>query len=206
MGADTPITAECSRLLEQIRKRCPGVLPAAPLPAGTVAAAININADQAIRLFPAAASNAAGIDPFSTAAPPPAVKWVEGDRELLIYPAKVTARFAKGVIAVSIPVSSDQTGDAVVYVSFVVGLPEEPAGLIATTNSRPSGPAVVVDAWSNALVAFAWHVVLEVVANIAGAAGRDVDGARLVPVALAASPAGLSIVPMARHTFDRVRR
>jgi hypothetical protein len=205
MRADTPISAECARLLEQIRKVCPDVLPAAPLPSGTVAPAININADQAIKLFPAAASNAAGIDPFSPAASSPGVKWQEGDRELLIFPAKVTARFATGVIAVSIPVSTDQTGDAVVYVSFVVGNPKEPAGLIATTNARPSGPAVIVDAWSNSLVAFAWNVVLEVVANIAGAAGRDADGSRLVPIALAASPAGLSIVPMARHTFDRVR-
>lgn len=205
MAADTPITAECTRLLDLIRKQCPGVLPAAPLPAGSVATAIDVNADQALTLFSAAASSAAGIDPFSTAAAPPSVKWQEGDRELLVFPDKVTAKFANGVIAVSIPVSCDQTGDVIVYVSFVVGNPQQPAGLIATTSARPTGPAVIVDAWSGPLVAFAWHVVLEVVTNIAGAAGRDVDGSRLVPIALSASAAGLSIVPMARHPFDRAR-
>lgn len=202
---NTPIFAECERLLAFVRKQCPGLLPAAPLPAGTVAPAIDINADQAIRLFPAAAAIAAGIDQFSTAPAPGSVKWQEGDRDLLIDPSKVTARFANGVIAVTIPVSTDQTGDAAVFVSFVVGTPKQPSGLIATTGARPSGPAAIVDAWSKPLIAFAWHVVLEVAANLAGAAGRDVDGSRLVPIALAASPSGLSIVPMARHTFDRTR-
>jgi hypothetical protein len=203
--ATRQVTAECARLLDLIRKQCPGVLPASPLPAGTVAAAIDVTLDQALKLFPAGASSAAGIDPFSTAAAPPSVKWQEGDRELLIYPAKVTANFANGVIAVSIPVSCDQTGDTVVSVSFVVGSTQQPAGLIATTSARPTGPAVIVDAWNVPLIAFAWHVVLEVVTNIAGAAGRDVDGSQLVPIALSASPTGFSIVPMARHPFDRAR-
>jgi len=144
-------------------------------------------------------------DPFSTEPALALVKWQEGDRELVIYPSKVSARFANGVIAVTIAVSTDQTGDAAVFVSFVVGSPKQPAGLVATTSARPIGPAVIVDSWSKPLIAFAWHVVLEVVANLAGAAGRDVDGSRLVPIALAASPNGLSIVPMARHTFDRRR-
>jgi len=206
MSARTPITAECAKLLAQIKRICPGVLPPAPLAAGMVAPAINVTADQALKLFPAAASTAAGIDPFSSAAPPSAVKWKEGDRELLIFPSKVTASFAAGVIAVSIPVSSDQSGDATVHVSLVVGDPNQPAGLIAATDARPTGPPLIIDAWSGALIAFAWHIVLEIVTNIAGGAGRDVDGAPLVPVALAASSNGLSIVPMARHPFDRARK
>lgn len=205
MAAVTPISAECTRLLEQIRKQCPGVLPASPLPAGTVAPAIDVNVDQAMPLFPAAAAIAAGIDPLSTAPAPASVKWQEGDHELLIYPSKVTARVTDGLIAVTIPVSCDQTGDTTVFVTFAVGSAKQPAGLIATTSARPSGPDVIVNAWQKPLVAFAWHVVLEVAANIAGAAGRDQDGSRLVPVALAASAKGLSIVPMARHTFDRTR-
>ena len=204
-GVNTLIAAECERLLAFVRKECPGLLPAAPLPAGTVAPAIDINADQAVRLFPAAAAIAAGIDPLSTAPAPALVKWQEGDRELVIYPSKVSARFANGVIAVMIAVSTDQTGDAAVFVSFVVGSPKQPAGLVATTSARPNGPAVIVDSWSKPLIAFAWHVVLEVATNLAAAAGRDVDGSRLVPIALAASPNALSIVPMARHTFDRRR-
>ena len=40
MAADTQITAECARLLDLIREKCPGVLPGAPLPSGVVGAAI----------------------------------------------------------------------------------------------------------------------------------------------------------------------
>ena len=205
MAVDKLIVAECERLLEHVRKLCPGLLPAKPIRAGTVAGTIQLSSDRASALFAPAAGLAAGIDPFATSPAPSSVKWQEGDRELLVFPAKVTARFGTGVIAVSIPVSCDQTGDAVVYVSFVVGDPKQPAGLIAAADARPRGPAAIVDGWGSALIAFAWHVVLEVATHVAGAAGRDVDGSRLVPIGLAASADGLFIVPMARHTFDRVR-
>lgn len=198
----TRLSAECQRLLEQVRKRCPGLLPADPVVAGTVLPTVPLKAAEARRLFGPAASVAAGVDPFR-ADRTTVVKWREGDRELLITPAKVSVRFATGAIAVSIPVSCDQTGDAVVHVSFVVGDPKRPAGLVAATDARPRGPTIVVDAWGDALVAFAWQTLLEVAATVAGEAGRDADGSRLVPVGLAAAPDGLFVVPMARHSFDR---
>ena len=77
----TPISAECELLLAFVRELCPGLLPVAPIPAGTVAPAIDINTDQAVRLFPAAAAIAAGIDPFSTGPALALVKWQEGDRD-----------------------------------------------------------------------------------------------------------------------------
>lgn len=198
------LSVECQRLLDQIRKRCPGVLPGDPVKSGTVAGTVHIKPDEAQKLFPAAAAIAAGVDRFAGAAPK-VVKWREGDREVLVFPAKVSARFAPGLIAVSVPVFCDQTQNDVVHVSFVVGDPKQPAGLVAVTESRPRGPATIVDAWGDAFVAFAWHILLEVVATVAGESGRDVDGSRLVPIALAASAEGLFIVPMARHAFDRVR-
>jgi len=198
------LAAECKKLLELVRKRCPGLLPPSPVEAGTVAGEVRLTAGEAAPLFPAAAAVAAGVDrPGATRVAP--VLWREGDRELLVDPAKVTAQFADGVVVVSIPVSCDQVGNAVVHVTFVVGNPKQPAGLLAATENRPRGPAVIVDAWGDNLVAFAWHVLVEVTANVAGAAGRDVDGAPLVPIGVAASPDGLSVVPMARHTFDRTR-
>jgi hypothetical protein len=199
-----PISDECRRLLDLVRQRCPGLLPPDPVEAGTVVGPVHLTPDEAALLFPPAAAAAAGIDPIRVDRPGP-VLWKEGDRELLVDTVKVVARFGKGVIVVSIPVSCDQTRQAFVHVSFVVGDPREPAGLVAVTEERPRGPAVVVDAWGESLVAFAWHVVLEVVTNVAGEAGRDVDGSRLVPIGIAASPDGLTVVPMARHTFDRSR-
>jgi hypothetical protein len=204
MPPPAPISAECKRLLDLVRQRCPGLLPPDPVPPGTVVGTVHVSPEDAAPLFPAAAAAAAGFDPLA-AEPPGPVVWREGDRELLIDTVKVVGRFAPGVIAVSIPVDCDQTRPAFVHVSFVVGKPEEPAGLVAATEARPRGPAVVVDAWGENLVAFAWHVVLEVVTNVAGEAGRDLDGSRLVPIGIAANPDGLFVVPMARHTFDRTR-
>jgi hypothetical protein len=200
----TNISAECRRLLETVRQRCPGLLPREPVKAGTVVDAVPLKRPEASALFPAAAVTAAGLD-NTTAGRPATVLWREGNRELLVFPQKVTAKFGEGVIVIAIPVSCDQTGPATVHVTFVVGDSKRPAGLICATEGRPRGPETIVDAWGDNLIAFAWHVLLEVAANVAGEAGRDVDGSRLVPIALAASANGLSIVPMARHTFDRAR-
>jgi hypothetical protein len=199
------LSEECRRLLSQLRQRCPDALPAEPVTAGTVVPAIHITPDQALKLFPPAAAVAAGVDRFARSLRQP-VKWREGDCELVIFPFDVSVRTGDGVIAVSIPVFSDQTDKSMVHVSFVVGDPKRPAGLVAATDARPTGPAAIVGTWGDALVAFAWHVVIEVATTIAGEAGRDVDGSRLVPIAIAASTDGLFVVPMARHTFDRARR
>jgi hypothetical protein len=203
-GGETRISAECKKLLAMVRQRCPGLLPPDPVAPSTVVGTVSLTAPEAAALFPAAAALAAGID-SPGAARDPTVVWREGDRELLVRPARVSARFNLGLIAVTIPVSCDQVGDAEVHVSFVVGDPKRPAGLLAATEDRPRGPAVVVDAWGDNLVAFAWHVVVEVATNVAGEAGRDLDGSRLVPIGLAATPDQMLVVPMARHTFDRAR-
>ncbi len=201
---DPIITAECRRVLEFVRVRCPELLPAKPVKAGTVVGVVQLHVDEAARLFAPAAALAAGVDRPGADATAPVV-WREGDRELLVRPAGVTAKFASGVVVVAVPVFCDQVGEAQVFVTFVVGDPGRPAGLLAATESRPRGPAEVVDAWGDSLVAFAWHVLLEVASNIAGEAGRDLDGSRLVPIALAADGSGLHVTPMARHSFDRSR-
>jgi hypothetical protein len=46
---------------------------------------------------------------------------------------------------------------------------------------------------------------LGVAAALAAESGRDVDGASLIPVGLTATDAGLQILTMARHPFDRIR-
>jgi hypothetical protein len=65
---------------------------------------------------------------------------------------------------------------------------------------------VIVDIWSEALIAFAWRLMLTVAARIAAQSGVDQDGTGLVPIALTANKESLALLPMARHTFDRVRQ
>jgi hypothetical protein len=129
------------------------------------------------------------------------VVWVHGDSELAVSLAELDVKLSDGLIRVLIPVRCDQTGNATIEVAFAVGTPDEPAGLYASTYRRPNGPPLIVGAWGEALVAFAWQCVLGMISGIAGATGKDARGNVLVPVELTASDKGIQIVPMARHRF-----
>jgi hypothetical protein len=129
------------------------------------------------------------------------VVWVQGESELAVSLIELNVKLSNGLIVVLIPVRCDQTGGATIEVAFAVGAPDEPAGLYASTYRRPNGPPLIVEAWGEALVAFAWQCVLGMVSGIAGATGKDARGNILVPVELTASEKGIEIVPMARHRF-----
>jgi hypothetical protein len=60
---------------------------------------------------------------------------------------------------------------------------------------------VVVRAWGENLVAFAWQCLLGLVSGVSGAVGKDGRGNVLVPAELVANADGLRVVPMARHRF-----
>ncbi len=175
-------------------------IPAAPAPlaTGEVFHAVFVESGQATELLRGAARRAGGLYRPTTRTE---IVWVEGDRELAVGIADVQVKLAEGLIRVLIPVRCDQTGKARIEVTFAVGAPDRPAGLFATTYRRPLGPDLIVGAWSEALVAFAWQCLLGLVADLAGAIGKDERGNVLVPVELAASARGLQIVPMARHRF-----
>ncbi len=89
-----------------------------------------------------------------------------------------------------------------VDVDVVVGTAERPTGLLAAAP-MPRGPSVVVDRWQDALVALAWQALLDAAAGLSAAAGRDPDGAALVPTSWSVSRRGLAIGAQARHPFDR---
>lgn len=130
------------------------------------------------------------------------VVWVNGDSELAVSLVELDVKVADGLIWVLVPVRCDQTGPATVEVVFAVGSPKEPAGLFASTHRTPSGPPLIISAWGEALVAFAWQCVLGMISGIAAATGKDARGNVFVPVELAASGRGLEITPMARFRFS----
>lgn len=159
---------------------------------------IDIDPDSAQALVVIAAKLAAGFFRPTTRQE---IVWVEGDSELAVGIASVGISLGDGVARITIPVRCDQSGADVVAVTLAVGGPGRPAGLYAATLRRPEGPALVIDAWGEALVAFAWQTLLTLVTQVAGAVGKDARGNVLVPAALTASSDGLSILPMARHRF-----
>ena len=100
------------------------------------------------------------------------VVWVDGDSELAVGVAAVGVETTDGLVRVKIPVRCDETGPAAVEVVFAVGSPGRPAGVYASTYRRPVGPALIVDVWGEALVAFAWQTVLGLVEPTRGR-GRE---------------------------------
>jgi hypothetical protein len=200
-GPPDRVGDECRRLLALLRKQCPQLVPAAPLPAGRPGPEIPLAKETGRALFQLVARQICGLpaEPGQGAV----VVWTQGDDELAVLVDAVTVTTAPGAIAVDIPVRCDQVGTGTVRVRFATGSDARPAGLVAATDERPLGPAPVVDLWGEALTAFAWHVVLTTSAELADASGRDVDGEGLIPVGVRADEGGLVVVTMARHTFDR---
>ena len=166
--------------------------------AGDVSHPVIVENKQATELLRVAARRASGLFRPTKRSE---VVWVNGDSELAVNLAGLNANLAEGIIRVIIPVRCDQIGSAQVEVVFAVGSPRQPAGLYASTFRRPNGPELIVSAWGDALVAFAWQCVLGMVSGIAGATGKDSRGNVLVPVELVATQRALQIVPMARHRF-----
>jgi hypothetical protein len=177
------------------------LLPGNPVQAGSAAVDRLLPANALASLIPSAAIVAAGLDPAKTALPAPAVLWTSGASRLLVNAGKVTATLGDGTIDIVVPVSSDQTGDAAVTVTFVTGTSKQPAGGLVTTEDHPRGPAIIVENWAEPLVAFAWHTLLVATNALSGAAGGDMSDNNLITAAIAVDRTGLSVTPMGRHTF-----
>lgn len=185
--------------------------PAQPLPPGTEAPPLALDAKRAGPLLAIAARASAADDdgPRLTGDDAArAVVWTSGADALLVLLDAITVRTADGVITVSVPVACDELDSAGgrrparIEIDIVVGTAERPTGLLAAATP-PRGPAVVVDRWADALVALAWQALLDTAAGLAAQAGSDGDGAGLLPTSWTASADGISIRPQARHEIDR---
>ena len=207
----TPLDERCAALVRALRQNCPGVLPEAPLPPGKPGGAMPIDPkaySETVRVAArqGAAMAASGHLPASDDELPEVTIWREGTAALAVGVRDVTVGLDEGSITVALPVWCDQLPDGqdAVRVTFVVGSPDRPAGLIAATTGDPDGPPVVLRTWGEQLTALAWQAVLDTAATIAAQAGTDADGTPLVATALAAAPDRLEVLPQARQPFDRM--
>jgi hypothetical protein len=157
-----------------------------------------ISAESARELLPAAARQAAG---YVWPTQDTETLWVQGGNELAVALNRVGLQVAEGLVTLQLQVRCDQTGPAAVQVPFVCGSEKQPTGLYTATPRLPNGPQMIVQLWGEALVAFAWHCLLNLVCGAASATGKDLRGNVLVPVDLAASERGLAVQTMARHHF-----
>jgi hypothetical protein len=109
-----------------------------------------------------------------------------------------------GLVLMALTLEADQTGVGQLTVPLSIGSPQLAAGLVVVTESRPRGPAALVDRWGDAAIAAAWRALLDAAHFLALRAGVDTNGARLVPGAISSNGKSLSVVPQARHATDAV--
>lgn len=192
------VAPEFVRFVSDVRRT--QQLPAATerLTPGAIAQPIVVEPGRAAEFLRVAARRAAGL--FRPTRRNEVV-WIQGDSELAVSLTGIDIKLAEGFIIVIIPVRTDQTGEAGVEVAFAVGRPDAPAGMYASAFRRPNGPRLIVEAWGEALIAFAWQCVLGMVSGIAGATGKDARGNVLVPAEMVVTANGIQIMPMARHRF-----
>ncbi len=171
----------------------PGAAPRAPLAAGKVGPEVPVNREIfALSITAAATQDNQGF-----------VVWQKDDSELLVVTGKVTVSLDDGLLLINLPVWSDQ-GSATLQVPFAVGGATSPAGMLIATEQHPRGPDAIILVWGEAVLAFAWKVLMSVLTKVASLTGTDQDGAALIPAALTSTADGIKILTMARHPFDRV--
>lgn len=167
--------------------------------AGDRAKPVVATSKQASELIAVAAKRAAGLFRPTQRTE---VVWIDGDSQLAVSLVNIEVLPEPGLLTLVIPVRCEETGPTRVTVTFAVGSAAQPAGLFASTHRRPRGPSVIVEAWGENLVAYAWQCVLGLVTGLAGAVGKDTRGNVLVPVELTTDRDSVSITPMARHRFS----
>jgi hypothetical protein len=190
------IDAECKRLIEQLKQRCPDAFGPDPLPPSGRGPDVPLDPRQLTELIRIAGAD--GGDDLQL--------WRRDGDELLVDLTRLSLDTRDGLILVTIGVECDQTGPAQVRVAFAVGSPDRPAGMVAAVERHPRGPAVIVEGWAEELTALVWRALTGGVTALAGEAGEDTDGRGLVPFGIEASAGGLLVRTIARHAFDRERR
>jgi hypothetical protein len=189
--------------LQAVEQRLAPLLPGAIVQPGVVTPPRTLAPDALQVLVRAGAVTAAGLDPARTPSPAPPVLWDQGGNQLLVDIANISVVPGDGLIDIVVPVTCDQTQAVNITVTFVTGSAESPAGGLAVTESRPRGPAAVVDVWAEPLIALAWHALVIALAALTGTGATDPAGQPLVTIGVTASANGVSLSPMARFEFDR---
>lgn len=192
------VRRKCEKLLAELRRRCPDLVPTAPLEQGEVNAPFNLREKDISQLTRAA------LMPEGEAR---TILWRKAGSEILFHPRKTRTEIRNGLIIVGIVLESVETKQSVLTVPFAVGTEQRLASTVMVTEQRPRGHALLVELWGDAVIAVAYEAVLQVISGMATAAGSDQLGQPLKPGAIIASKGELTVVPQAFHAIENsVRR
>ncbi|MCA2992865.1 hypothetical protein [Gemmatimonas sp.] len=179
--------------IEALRKAVPGSLPLVPIPEGRKGAAIPVGSGALGEFVRLAAIRRLGGNERAV--------WDDGVNELLVDAAGIVTVVTDGQVRIEIPVVCDQV-KARMQVPFAVGSAARVAGMVMATADRPAGDALVARIWGEALIAFAHGALLDATESLAGASGRDLANARLVPRAISAWQGQVTIETQAAFRIE----
>jgi hypothetical protein len=126
-----------------------------------------------------------GTTPVGATAPAEVV-WVDGGSEVLVHLDSLQTRMLDGTLLVSLDLETDETGRSPVVVSFALGSPGDPAGLIAVTDEVPDGDPLITARWGRAVQTAVWSSLLALVSDHA-------DERRAAPRGIAVSAGRLDL-------------
>lgn len=190
---------QCSQLLAKLEKHCPGLLPAGPVPAGEIAAPIEVGTDDLQQLL----LIAVGVTDKRRRN---RVVWELAGSELLVHLQSMRVQVIRGLVLVGLTVETNETGRVEVTVPFAVGQSGHLSGMIVTTEPKPRGPTIIIDRWGDAIIAAAWQAILGVIGTLSARAGVDELGNPLLPGAVVAEDNRLAVVAQAAHKFEGIGR
>lgn len=192
-GVD-PLDFVTGSVLGRLRAELPESLPKGPVLTGRKGAVLPVSSAALGRLVQLAAlRRTEGED---------SIVWDDGVNQLQVSAGKVLSEVTEGMVRILVPVACDQVR-ATMEVAFAVGSETRVAGMIAATADRPAGDPLIARIWGDALIAFAYGVLLDLADSLAGASGRDARNDRLVPRGLVAKRGQLSVETQARFVYDR---
>jgi hypothetical protein len=152
---------------------CPPAGPAYKIPDRLAAGALATALQTTLAGNPADGSP----PPAAVATAPAKVVWVDHGDEVLVHLDSLKTEVADGRLLVSLDLESDQTGRTPLVMAFALGGANDPAGLVAVTETYPRGNALLASRWGEAVQAAVWSGLLNLAqdhANERGSAPRGI--------------------------------
>jgi len=101
-----------------------------------------------------------------------AVVWSREGSELVVYPHSLGLRATGGFLVAELQIEAAETGPCVARIVFFLGTAAAGAGLAAAVSHDAATPALLVDAWGEALRLAVWEGLLDVVEGVAVVASQ----------------------------------
>jgi hypothetical protein len=108
----------------------------------------------------------------------PFVVWSDQDSEILLLVDRLQVRTVQRTVVVAVDTESAEFGPAPLIVRFVVGMPDDPAPLVAATDEGALGHPAVAARWGGLFRDVVWAAIVRL--SVASAERKDMRPAAIL--------------------------